>query len=331
MENEIQRSEPHVQDEYRKDPKEESFLNRLNQLLHEAAKRDLTTNWISYPIFFIVGAPRSGTTLLYQGMCMALDVAYPNNLVAAFWQAPTYGVLLSQKLQGWGCYTNFSSTFGRTSHISEPHEFGYFWSEHLRYREMLEQPSSHENVIDWGELRNWLCNMCHLAERSFVFKTMLTVWHIESIIREIPNSYFLWVRRDPVDTALSLLKMREQMLGSKEKWVSLKPREYSWLKSKPYWYQVAGQVLFTEKRILASLRKVPDERQLTVRYSDFCNNPNKVIQQIAALPSSTLHADLPVTANVLQTFPLHRYSRDTNSDWALVKKGFQKLESRQDL
>ena len=52
------------------------------------------------PIVYIVGAPRSGTTLLSQVLSRYLRVGYIDNLIARFWLRPSVGITLSRILLG---------------------------------------------------------------------------------------------------------------------------------------------------------------------------------------------------------------------------------------
>ena len=51
-----------------------------------------------YPPIFIVGAPRCGGTFVYQALTDILEVGYISNFVARFWNAPTIGTYLAEKV-----------------------------------------------------------------------------------------------------------------------------------------------------------------------------------------------------------------------------------------
>ena len=90
---------------------------------------------------FIVGAPRSGTTLVSQVLAFAFDLGYINNISATYWNAPAFGVLYGNKLVKRREFSG-KSDYGRTAHLSEPHEFGAFWRNKLKYRD-LKQKKNH--------------------------------------------------------------------------------------------------------------------------------------------------------------------------------------------
>ena len=270
---------------------QEAFLETLNRTLaatHDREYRDLPE---TYPTLHIVGVPRSGTTLLSQLISMHLQVGYIDNLIAAFWQAPLYGIRLSQKLLSEGTGSDFKSRYGRTLGIREPHEFGYFWRSVLGYHDLSEQESSHERRIDWNRLRTILVNMTHEFAAPVVFKSFLIGWHIRRLQRLLPLTCFVHLRRDPLESAVSLCAMRRQLGDPATTWTSLKPREYAWLKDEPLPRQLAGQVYFLDRRLTEQLSGVPAARVLEISYTDLCADPSQVLAQVQDLLA---RADAPV-------------------------------------
>lgn len=275
-----ERDDMPLSDRFAKDAEDEQFLARLNTILEPFEHEEYRDLSETYPTLYVVGAPRSGTTLLSQVLCSHLDVSYVSNLSAAFWKAPVYGLKLARKLQPHALASSFQSDFGRTTGLYEPHEFGYFWSQQLGYPDMQQREASFEEQIDWAILRTTLNNMTHAVGKAMVFKPFLLAFHLARMSRVMEKSIFVRVRRDPVDTALSILKMRRQYAGSEDHWVSLKPLEYDWLKTRPNWYQAVGQVFFLEELMSAQLASLPPHRYLDVRYEAFCQNPVGTLRNI---------------------------------------------------
>jgi|TARA_B100000809_G_scaffold91915_1_gene90403 hypothetical protein len=273
---------------FRKDLLEESFLDEFNQRLAVAHDSELTDRPERFPTLHVVGPPRSGTTLLMQLLAAHLDVGYINNLIAAFWRAPLYGIRLSKKLCPRPPETRFVSRYGRTEQITEPHEFGYFWKELLGYSDLSEPIDGHEETIDWERIRVLLTAMTYEFGSPVVFKSFLVGWHAERICRELTRTCVVQIRRDPADTARSLYGMRKNYGGSIDTWTSLKPREYSWLKDEPVWDQLVGQVHFLEQRFDRQVERVDPARVLRVEYSRLCADPRGVIEQVRELLSRQL-------------------------------------------
>ncbi len=276
------RSDPDLSAAFAKDPAGEDFLEHLNRVLLPHAEDEYLDLPEDVPTLHIVGAPRSGTTLLYQLVASELRLGYVNNLIAAFWLAPAYGIRLARKL---GLHelgeTSFQSRFGRTKGAVEPHEFGYFWNHHLRYPDLAERPAEHESTIDWGHLRQVIINMAHAYERPMAFKPMLLTWHLSAMARHMSRSCFVWIRRRPRDTALSLLRMRRSLLGGYDEWASLRPAAVP--EGEPPWRQVAAQVVLLEHAIETARASIGDDRFHVVDYGRLCAEPRVVVREVADL------------------------------------------------
>lgn len=283
------RIDPPLSDAFRKDARQEDFLERLNLILqpHAEAEQEPDPEEV-YPTLHVVGAPRSGTTLMYQVVASGLDVGYVNNLSAAFWLAPAYGVMLARALGVDRLQSNFASTFGRTEGVGEPHEFGYFWNHFLGYPDLSERGPDHEASIDWPRLRRTLITMARDNGGPMAFKPMLLVWHLEEMLRHMPRTCYVWIRREQRDTALSLLKMRMSLFGTYDRWASLRPVAPE-LEGEPPWRQVAAQVVLLEQVLEDVHRRLGDAHMLAVTYARLCADPVGVLGDVRDLMGAKGH------------------------------------------
>jgi hypothetical protein len=268
---------------FAKDVEEERFLEKLNAILEPHADADLLDLEERFPTLHVVGVPRSGTTLLYQVVASGLEIGYVNNLVAATWRAPVYGIRLSRKLELDRLESSFESSFGRTSHAQEPHEFGYFWNTQLRYPDLCERPPEHEDTIDWDHLRRVLLNMAHASGCPMAFKPMLLTWHLERMLKEMPRTCYVWIRRDQKQAALSLLGMRHSLFGRYDRWASLRPGGPDWLGDEPPWRQVAAQVIVLDRLLERTYERLGDEHMLVLGLDELCASPERTLERIREL------------------------------------------------
>jgi hypothetical protein len=277
----VRRTDPEdLAEPFAKDPSDEAFLEQLNLALAPHAEADYLELEETYPTLHVIGVPRSGTTLLYQVAASGLELGFVNNLVAAFWLAPVYGLRLSRKLGLSGQVSTFESSFGRTPGVAEPHEFGYFWNHHLRYPDLCEQPPGHEGTIDWGRLRRVLLNLAHANGGPMAYKPMLLLWHLDAMLEHMPRTCYVWIRRDLRETALSLLRMRRSLRGSETAWASLRPQGPAWMAEEPPWRQVAAQVVVLERLIEAAAARMGPDHVLELRYETLCSAPGRALEQI---------------------------------------------------
>jgi hypothetical protein len=318
----VKRQEAVLEPEFRKDPGEEEFLERLNDLLGPAQEEEYRDLPEAFPTLHIVGVPRSGTTLIYQLLASHLDVGYVNNLIACFWRSPVYGIRLSRKVLSRSWRSSLSSSFGRTDGPQEPHEFGYFWSSQLGYPSLAQRPPEFEDGIDWLRLRRVLLNMAHAFGRPMMFKPFLLTWHLQRMKEVMPRTVFVHVRRDPVDTALSLVRLRRRVLGSADRWASLRPLEADELEHEPYWWQVAGQVFHLERAITEQLDRLSPSCVVEIDYEELCADPSGALEQVRELfrrngaevallggPPATLEPSVPSAESAAEAEAVRRAVR----------------------
>ncbi len=269
----MDRQDQKLTKEYQKNKRFEKVITSLNNNLSESQYELIEDIEESYPSIHILGAPRSGTTLVSQLIPSYLPIGHINNLIAAFWKAPIYGIELSKKLVGLNYTSNFQSDFGRTMGINEPHEFGYFWNYYLKYQSLEQKDQSHEKNINWEELSTLLKNMAYSYERPIVFKSFLAGFHAIKLHECLQKTCFIYIKRDLVDNVLSILRLREKLNGDVNIWGSIKPKQYDQLKSLTVYEQIVGQILCLEHEYLTQLEKIPERNQLVYKYEDLCDNP----------------------------------------------------------
>lgn len=274
------RKDKNLSREFQKNESIELFLEKLNSYLNKIEISEYKNLEEKFSTIHIIGAPRSGTTLLVQSIASFINVGYINNLIAAFWKAPTIGIKLSNHLLGNNFISSFESNLGRTSKINEPHEFGYFWYDLLGYPDFSQRDADFENSIDWERVKNTFINMTYAFQNPILFKSFLLGWHAKKVIDILPKTLFIYVKRDIIENALSILKVREKKHNDRNYWAAMKPLEYKYLKEKNYYEQILGQIFYLEKSYLNQLDDVPKENQMRIDYKHFCENPNMIIREL---------------------------------------------------
>lgn len=265
---------------------DEKFLLALNDCLALHYKCPSLTARPDLPIIYIVGAPRSGTTLLSQVLSRYLQVGYIDNLIARYWLAPEVGVRLSQILLGRNARESisFKSRHGVTENVAGPHEFGYFWRHWLRLDNALTHHLTRGELdrIDADGLKQALeCRLLGTFGIPLLFKNVICGFQAQFLTMLHPNSIFIHIKRDLRDTAASILKSRFERYGSYGTWWSLKPSSFATLPNDPV-EQVLEQVIDCRAEIDASLSQ-SGAQVLDVDYADFCHDPNKVLERLCEL------------------------------------------------
>ena len=215
-------------DEYAKDADDESFVRGLNEQLAPRELELYVECEIEHPFVFVVGLPRSGTTLLSQLLAYSLDAGYVTNFAARFWLAPVHGLRLGRILFGTEKPDQFESDYARTADPREIHEFGYFWRHWLRKETFGDIVRSREleSTVDWDGLRLTLANIQRELGRPYVGKNMLGAYHMAKLNEVLGEVLWVHIERDPLDVAVSILDARRKHYEDLRSWWSYVPLEY---------------------------------------------------------------------------------------------------------
>ena len=265
---------------YQKQEAFEDALNSLNKQLSVSQTELFQEDLKDQVTIHVIGAPRSGTTLVTQLALSNIEIGYINNFIATFWNAPLYGILLSKKLLGENYQSDFKSDFGRTISVQEPHEFGYFWKHQLNYTDHLQQTYNKEYNLPWDKLKNILYQMCFAYNKPILFKSFLYGFHIEKAVQKMPKTLFIYIERNLYQNAYSILKLRKKMFGDEAIWASMKPHQYSFLKDENIYRQIIGQVLFLNYEYKKQLSQIPESNKLLLSYSNICDNTVEAIEEV---------------------------------------------------
>ncbi len=279
--------EPERTPEYRKDPEQEERLKHLNARLAPLERQLISVfDRPRLPTVFIVGAPRSGSTLLSQALAQTGAFSYVSNFVARFWRAPYVGMLIEDALGIRKLEYNqaFVSRFGVTEGWVGPHEYGYFWSRWFHFGETHQLDAKELEEIDLDALRKELAALESVYNKPLCFKYLPCGLHIPFLAKHFENSIFVLCRRQSVYNMQSLLLARSEILGDAGNWWSLRPKEYTELLSTSPYEQIAGQIYYTLKDIETSFCSLSSERFLHILYDDLYSQPrvevNRVVEAV---------------------------------------------------
>ena len=116
-----------------------------------------------------------------------------------------------------------------------------------------------------------------------VFKPMeLIGFHLPRFAELFKRALFIYVRRDPMDVALSIFKARKAHgLGQDSWWGSFPPKAiYNQLKQKRETLQVAHQVLYFKSLYEKKFGMVSREQVLQTNYESVCAHPAEFLDQL---------------------------------------------------
>ncbi|MCE9634683.1 MAG: sulfotransferase [Planctomycetes bacterium] len=242
---------------------------------------------VKRPLVLVVGAPRSGTTLMTQWLASTGAFAVPTNLLARFSRTPAVAARIQMLLTDpkyairdelfdlapAGAAGGFASDLGKTRGALAPAEFAFFWRRFLPTQEIRALGPEGVAASDVAGLRASLAAIESAFGKPLAMKGMFLQYDIADFAPLLPKAVFLHVRRGPVRNVTSLLEARERYHGDRRVWYSAKPRETESLLGLDPVRQVAGQVVHTVRAIRRGLAAVPTERWIDVPYERFCADP----------------------------------------------------------
>ncbi|HDM78753.1 MAG TPA: hypothetical protein ENG51_20175 [Deltaproteobacteria bacterium] len=313
---------------YRKDPLTEKTLARINLLL-EPIEQELIRPFThpKCPVLFIIGAPRSGTTLLAQLLASCGGFSYVSNFSARFWLAPYFGMTMERILglrderPDW----SYRSIFGVTKELIGPHEFGYFWRHWFRYGESHKLSPQQLADIDTKGLLKEIAAMESVYMLPLLFKNLVCGLQAGYLADKLPSSLFAVCKRDPLYNMQSLLLAREEVMGDRNVWFSLRPKEYQFLKTMSPYEQVAGQVYYTIKDIEESIYGHLRDRVLEIGYEELCKDPRKVVKSVVRFVSNfgcSLRVDLDA---VPKSFKCQNIERLSQKKFEALRRAKEKI------
>lgn len=280
--------------QFSRNEKLESLLKQINGLLGPVEERVIKNYRMpKYPVIFIVGAPRSGSTLMMQWLAQTCRFAYPTNLLSRFYRSPYIGALIQRLLTDpefdfnheffdVSSEMSFYSDLGKTRGALAPNEFWYFWRRFFPYGEIQYLDEESLAKVDAVRFVAELAAVESVFDKPLAMKGLIINWNIPYVSNLLDQILFIYITRHPLYNAQSLLEARVKYYGNRRGWYSFKPQEYEKLKKLDPFDQVAGQVYFTNKSIDQGLSEIGRARWLHLSYENLCESPHKVFAQILA-------------------------------------------------
>ena len=257
-----------------------NILRFLNSVLSyfEIVLSSANDNLRKHPPIFIIGAPRSGSTLLYQVLTDYYDFGYLSNIHCRFWGAPSWVERIFHPLR-WRKQSDFTSTHGRTSGLTAPSECGAYWYRFFR-RFPQYVPLNEADPKKMKRLRQSLNKLAQSFNRPVLFKNNFCSLRLQPIYKFIPESLFIFIKRDLEENALSLLNVRKSVHGRYDQWWSMEPPAIEKLKNMEPCQQVVEQVKHINSLIKNDSSKIGIDRFIEIEYSEFCNDVHGQLSRI---------------------------------------------------
>jgi Sulfotransferase family len=257
---------------------------------------------LPYRPIFVVGAPRSGSTLLYQLLTDRFDVGYLANGHARQPGAPSLverrrGLVRGRQAE----LGDYRSSFGGTSGELGPSECGPFW-----YRFFPRRPhyvaADDFPIGSRRELRAAIGAFVEACDRPIVYKNLYNTARMEAIAAAVPEALFVAIHRDLAANARSLLDGRVHVAGAYDSWWSVEPPGIERLRQLPAHEQVVEQVRALDALVARVEESIGPERVLHLAYEDLCAEPRAQLDRVATFAAGH-GCDLGERGEVPASFP----------------------------
>lgn len=230
------------------------------------------------PLVFLIGAPRSGTTILYQLLIHHYSFAYINNFVGRFYRCPNLAVRVYDKFGGNKTMVDFTSDRGLTRGMSGPNEFGDFWYRWFpkspHYAD--EQTLSEEQKAD---LRQSVYALADYFAKPLLFKNVVHSMRLRALCDLFPDAVFIICNREPIYTVQSIYQIRKQQ--GHDKWWSVKLKEMTGIEKRPLLEQCVLQVHEVMKQIELDAKALANCSFINLNYETLCQKTDVTLHILA--------------------------------------------------
>jgi hypothetical protein len=244
------------------------------------------------PPCFIIGSPRSGTTLLYEALTVRFDFSYFSSLSERFYKTPAASTYLGRGLLKRRAIGSFVSRYGQISGWMAPSEGGRIWNQWFPQSSYLS--ADHIASLPVDIIRNIVTSVSKSIDAPFLNKNVMHSVHIELLDKLFPGCIFIEIQRDPVANMRSIIKARINKGGPhmKKGWWSVKPTCWKQYRDASMEEQACVQVCRLREDIAKQIDKISSNRLLRVNYEQFCKVPENTMGQIKAFFKEQLEVKL---------------------------------------
>ncbi len=209
-------------------------------------------------------------------------VEYIDNLSAAFYRTLFTGFRISHRFYNDHPHNNFTSTAGKTIAYGwhAPSEAPWFWYRFFPRRDPVITPDKVSRSAK-EEMHRVLTAIMNRYDRPLVIKNLFHGERIPVLRELFPKARFLIVKRDKVDTALSILAERKKLGIPEAHWWSARPRDHSRIRDLPLEKRVAAQVRSLDAQIEKDLAPHPTERVRRVETETLRKAPLQTMEELS--------------------------------------------------
>lgn len=233
---------------------------------------------------YILGSPRTGSTVLYQ----LISRAFPNHLYISNQCNEEYSTNILEYFDKYGDEIrnykkriSYKNSYGKTEHFYEPSEGSAVFNNWFGGDHPSETAS--KNFVsgkraDFTETHNAISNI-HNA--FLVTKNVWNCFRIQSLVTTDVPIFFIWIRRGLFDSAISDLDARYAETNSGGTWTPATTKHHHEIERLPSYMQAVEHQYHLNSSIGDSLAEFAQNNHIEVWFEDLCKDPKNTMFQIA--------------------------------------------------
>jgi Sulfotransferase family len=234
---------------------------------------------------FIIGLPRSGTTLFYQLLLNYFDWSYFTRWCDFFYRNPVIAHKIQHLLFPKPKQFAYESEYGHFKHINI---MSMPWSPvegHAIWRRWFPQfpddvVRDRINADAETEIRSVVAGFIETAGKPFLNKNGAHVVRLSALAQIFPRAVFIVLQRQSeyIAQSLYIARVGKRQNRRENRWWGTKPVEYDTLKYLDPLKQAVGQTQALETAMERQL--LTNHRHIRVDYRDVCEAPGKVLDKV---------------------------------------------------
>ncbi len=226
------------------------------------------------PPTFMVGAPRSGTTLASLHVLVTFELAYVPQISKRHSRSPLAHGRRALAREPW--IPNYSNRFGESDQDAAPSDgWSLFERPFGSYREARAVHAARAR-----SLPPLVAGFERMFDAPFFLKNNANSMRIEALAELFPDAFFVHVTRALPETVASLLEARALHGVRLGEWWSAAPPQFLAHTFSSEVEQAAVTVAGIETYVRERLARCAPQRSLEIRYDDFCGSPQQLTNWI---------------------------------------------------
>lgn len=239
------------------------------------------------PPVFLIGPPRSGTTLLYEAMVTRFRMAFIANVAHRFFRTPVAATrVMRGAIAGWR--GSFTSSMGHIGGWAAPNEGGWVWRRWLADGDWTDGADLPDRAV--AGLRGLTGGIAGVLGAPFINKNVMHSNRLGAMRRIWPDARYIIVRREVADNARSIIRAEREGRGpvpDADQWWSVRPRLAPQWQHRGVVERAVAQVIGVHADIARDSAAIGPDRFLAVRHEDLCAGPDAVMAEVAAFLART--------------------------------------------